>query len=109
MGGGATLNILTHYVNPSDLPEGSVINFSRRTGCVPCVRLAPHYEAAAEQLPDRDFYKVYLDEIDTDSLMKYVEQWSILGTPMVFKIVDGEEIPLESRTVVSLVKEINGE
>lgn len=87
-----------------------VIDFARRFGCVPCQRLEPHYNMAAKSpvLEDITFYKVMLDEVDSDLLDYAMDVLRVLGTPTVIEFRDGERhADIAGRTAPLLIKELS--
>ena len=81
-----------------------VVTFSRAAGCIPCARFAPHFQAAAEQVPGTLFVKFTLDE--SDDFSEVVDKFNIASTPTVIRFRGSETVNVESRTVVSLTKEL---
>lgn len=87
-----------------------VIDFARRHGCVPCQRLEPHFNAAASApvLEDISFYKVMLDEIDTEFFDYIIESVGIKSTPTVLEYRYGSVYAMiEGRTAPLLIKELS--
>ena len=87
-----------------------VIDFARRTGCVPCQRLEPHYKAAASAtaLEGITFYKVMLDEADSDLLGHAMDVLNVRGTPTVIEFLDGErQRDISGRTAPLIIKELS--
>jgi len=85
-----------------------VVDFAAPAWCVPCQRLAPHYEAAAkkfeEENADYKFLSVDIDLADPE----LVDSYQIKGVPTVLAFKDGELVgSVEARTAPKLVSEIS--
>lgn len=79
-----------------------IVDFAAESWCVPCQRLKPHYEAAADRVDDIVF--VHAD-IDLHPALQ--SQYNIMGVPTLRAYKSGafvEELPNKVRTVVTLVK-----
>jgi thioredoxin 1 len=84
--------------------ETVVVDFAAPAWCVPCQRLAPHYEAVAEKMDGVKFLSVDIDTADPD----LVESYQIKGVPTVLAFKDGELAgAVEARTAPKLVTEIS--
>lgn len=87
----------------------AVVDFARRNGCVPCMRLEPHLKAAAKSpaLEDISFFKVMLDEVDDDLLNYAMDQVGIQSTPTVMEYRYGSVYAVvKERTGPKLIKEL---
>ena len=81
-----------------------VVDFAAPAWCVPCQRLAPHYEAVSDKLTDVKFLTVDIDTADPE----LVESYQIKGVPTVLAFKDGEFLgTVEGRTAPKLVSEIS--
>lgn len=56
-----------------------VVDFAAPAWCVPCQRLAPHYEAVASNVTEAKFIHVDIDTCDPE----LVRSWTILSVPTV--------------------------
>jgi thioredoxin 1 len=84
--------------------ETVVVDFAAPAWCVPCQRLAPHYEAVSEKMDGVKFLSVDIDTADPD----LVESYQIKGVPTVLAFKDGELAgTVEARTAPKLVSEIS--
>lgn len=80
-----------------------VVDFGAESWCVPCRRLRPHYDAAAEKLTD-----VTLIRADIDDSPELASQYEIQGVPTLLAYKDGVLYgSVTARTAVALVSEIN--
>jgi thioredoxin 1 len=90
-----------------DAIEGNdevVIDFAAPSWCVPCQRLAPHYEAVAEKRPDTLFVHVDIDKADKAVL----EYYNIQGVPYVLAYSEQEFVgEVKERTAPKLTKELD--
>lgn len=79
---------LTGGALPGGFATGvSVVDFSA-TWCGPCKKLAPRYEAFAEQFAGQAaFYKA-----DIDQMGDLAAQYEITGVPTVVFLKDGQEV-----------------
>ena len=85
-----------------DANENVVVTFSARDWCVPCQRLAPHVEAAANQLADYTFL-----DVDVDHVEGVKEHFGIMSVPQVWFYegnTDGRQV--KARTALQLIAEI---
>lgn len=80
-----------------------VVDFGAESWCVPCRRLRPHYDAAAERLPDATLIRADIDENP-----ELTEVYGIQGVPTLLAYKDGVLYgSVTARTAVALVSEIN--
>lgn len=80
-----------------------VVDFSAPDWCVPCQRLAPHFERAAQLLPQAIFAEVDVDSVDS----KLLEDYGIQSVPTLHLYKHGHMVgELKGRTVNALVTEI---
>jgi thioredoxin 2 len=80
-----------------------IVDFAAPSWCVPCRRLAPHYEAASERVDDALFVHIDVDEVDPT----WVQEAGVQGVPTVHAYVGGEFVgPIKSRTAIPLVQEV---
>lgn len=95
-----SLGAMNNFIRDNDV---TVIDFYRKEGCIWCKRLDPHFEAAAQQIPDIAFAKV-----DVDVLPEVIEEFQLLSVPTVL-LFDGSFYgnPLAGRTVGELVSELS--
>lgn len=83
--------------------EKVIVDFAAPSWCVPCQRLAPHYEAAAAQLDDVAFVHV-----DIEKAPGLATQFQIMSVPTVLAIKNGEQVgAVTARTAVALIREVN--
>lgn len=78
-----------------------IVDFAAESWCVPCQRLKPHYEKAAEQESETIWLHADID-IHPDLATEY----GIQGVPTLLAYKDGdfkEPVPADVRTVVRLV------
>lgn len=88
--------------------SSTVTDFARRNGCVPCKRLEPHYEKAAENLSDIKFAKVLMDEVEPDFLDYIMDDLKIMGTPTVLHYTNGAlNRGISGRTAPVIIKELS--
>ena len=81
-----------------------VVDFAAPAWCVPCQRLAPHFEAVSEKIEGVKFLSVDIDTADSD----LVELFHVQGVPTVLAFKDGELLgTVEGRTAPKLVSEIS--
>lgn len=81
-----------------------VVDFSAPAWCVPCQRLAPHFAAANENLPDVTFV-----EVDVDVVPELAQEWLIMSVPTVLAFKSGRDPQeVKARTALALVREVNG-
>lgn len=80
----------------------TVITFSDLAMCIPCKRLHPHMERVAQTLPEVNF--VYIDIISADEDL--LDKYGVSGVPYVLGVADGRTSTIESRTALTLIKEI---
>ena len=85
----------------------AVVDFAQREGCVPCKRLAPHFEAAAGSLDHVNFAVVYLDELGEGDFASIVGEFGLMGTPTLILFGRNFYKRLDARTAPLLIKEIN--
>jgi thiol-disulfide isomerase/thioredoxin len=84
--------------------DNVVVVFSARDWCVPCQRLAPHVEAASQQLEDVTFL-----DVDVDHVEGVKEKFGIMSVPQVWHYRDGLDVtgvPVKARTALQLISEI---
>lgn len=83
--------------------ERVVVDFSAPGWCVPCKRLAPHFKAVAERMPDVKFI-----EVDIDKAEEIRDAYQIQSVPFVVMFKNGTAVgELKGRTSVALVGEIS--
>lgn len=78
------------------------MDFAAESWCVPCQKLKPHYEMAA----DKDDSTVYV-HADIDLHPELQADYNIMGVPTLQAYKNGEyvgELPNNVRTVVTLTK-----
>lgn len=81
-----------------------VVDFAAPAWCVPCQRLAPHYEKVAEKTEDTVFVHVDIDTADSDLVGSYRVQ----SVPTVLAFKQGQQIgPVEQRTGPKIIKELD--
>lgn len=82
-----------------------VVCFTAPAWCVPCQRFEPHFERAAELMPEAVFVSVNADDHED-----IVADYGVLGVPMVMLYKNQHFVKtLLGRTVNQLSKEIKGE
>jgi thiol-disulfide isomerase/thioredoxin len=85
----------------------TVIDIARRNGCVPCARLEPHFQKAAETLPGIKFYQMHLDEVEGETLDYMLDGLGILSTPTVLEYkYGGLQKYINARTAPLLIREL---
>ena len=79
-----------------------VADFSAPAWCVPCQRLAPHFEAASDE-SDAVFVAV-----DVDNAQWAMLEYGIQGVPTIMLFENGKYVKhLKERTAPKLLAEIN--
>lgn len=78
-----------------------VVDFSAPSWCQPCIRLAPHFEAAAEKAEHIQFVMVDVDELPDVS-----NAYGIMSVPTVLRFRGNEREVVKGRTVVQLMNEL---
>ena len=79
-----------------------ITDFAAPAWCGPCIRFAPHFEAAAGR-SDATFVHIDVDVADAD----LVSEYNIQGVPTVLGFKDGAlTATIQSRTVVPLLREV---
>jgi thioredoxin 1 len=86
-----------------DQHETVVVDFSALAWCVPCQRLAPHFDAASLKLPGVVFVAVDIDTADSD----ITDEYQIQSVPTVYAFKHGKRTTIKGRTVMQLIGEIN--
>jgi thiol-disulfide isomerase/thioredoxin len=82
--------------------ERVVTDFAAPAWCGPCIRFAPHFEAAAGR-SDATFVHIDVDKADAD----LVSEYNIQSVPTVLGFKDGAlTATIQSRTVVPLLREV---
>lgn len=94
-------NTLTDLQPIIDSNDRVVVSFGAPSWCVPCQRLAPHFEKAAEQL---DFPLVEVDIDKADEALR--EKYTIMSVPTVLLFKKGIASEVRGRTVVQIVNEV---
>ena len=100
------IEVLTHdeLKNVLDNNDTVIVDYAAPSWCVPCQRLAPHYNAASEQVPEVKFVHVDIDRADTS----WISTVGIQGVPTVVAFRKGRPVgPVMARTVLQLVREAN--
>lgn len=87
--------------------DSLVVDFAKRNGCVPCRRLAPHFEAADRSIDGVTFAVVYLDELPQEDFFVLVDEFKLMQTPTVLLFKGNAVAALNERTAPLLIKEIN--
>lgn len=94
--------------SPSDIENAIaaggvvVVDFGAESWCVPCRRLRPHYDAAAEKVD------ATLIRADIDDSPELASLYGIQGVPTLLAYKDGVLYgSVTARTAVALVSEIN--
>lgn len=78
-----------------------VVDFQAPSWCVPCRRLAPHFNAAAQKSP-----AVFV-EVDIDEALDIRDAYDVMSVPQVYLFENGEKVrEILSRTTLPLIKEI---
>lgn len=106
---------MTHVVEVSTLEELEslilnetylVIDFAAPAWCVPCKRLAPHYEKAAEVLQDVKFVHIDIDTADPE----IKEEFLVQSVPTVIAYIGdaADSVEIVARAAMPLVREIQG-
>lgn len=89
-----------------DAIEGNdevVLDFAAPAWCVPCQRLAPHYEAVSAKRLDTLFAHIDIDTADPEVL----EYFQIKGVPYVVAYSEQEVAgEVKERTAPKLIKEL---
>lgn len=94
---------MTHLQSVLTENDGVVVTLTQPRTCVPCRRLKPHLEKAAEQRQDLVFVVV-----DLDIVPEAISKFELMSVPTVKLFRAGEfEKNLEARTVLPLLSEIN--
>lgn len=95
--------------SPSDIENAIaaggvvVVDFGAESWCVPCRRLRPHYDAAAERLPDATLIRADIDENP-----ELVDAYGIQGVPRLLAYKGGVYYgDVTARTAIALVEEIS--
>lgn len=79
-----------------------VVDFSAPAWCVPCRRLAPHFEATARKFPDVTFVEVDIDEADA-----LRSTYDVMSVPFVVAFKDGNLVgEVKGRTALQLSNEV---
>jgi len=79
-----------------------VVDFSAPGWCVPCRRLAPHFESAAQRLAGVKFVEVDIDK--SESIRK---AYDIMSVPYLVAFKEGDVVgEVKGRTALALVAEI---
>lgn len=83
-----------------------VIDFAAEPRCAPCRAFAPHFAAASEQLESIAFVHVDVDEADPE----LVNAYKVMSIPTVYRLSAGVDVPIPvtSRTLIKLIKELEG-
>ena len=86
-----------------------LVAFSRKSGCVWCARLHPHFVAASALVPDTKFVIAYVDgdsaEYDKVTL---AEQYDIMAVPTLWLFEHSvRTAEVKGRTAVQIITEIN--
>lgn len=83
-----------------------VIDFSDPVSCIPCQRLKPHFEKAAEILSGVQFVYVNIREAEYSML----EEYGVTGVPALFGWFGDSVKPvvLKERTAPTLLREVQG-
>jgi thioredoxin 1 len=84
--------------------EVVVVDFSAPDWCIPCQRLAPHYETASMKRPNVVFVQIDIDAADEEITKEY----NIMSVPTVYAFKNGERTTIKGRTVLKLLGEIDG-
>lgn len=101
------LEITTLYEFKNFTRGDGVVDFAKRSGCVPCQRLEPHLKSASARV-DIPFGKVYLDLSDEDLLNHVVTVLGIKSTPTLYLYENGKVVrAIESRTAPGIIKELS--
>lgn len=80
-----------------------LVEFYQSEGCVPCKRLAPHYEAASEK-SDVPFVKV--DLLDP-ALFQIGVEYGVMKTPTVLLMNEGVVLKeIQGRTAIQILNEL---
>lgn len=79
-----------------------VVDFAAPEWCVPCQRLAPHYDRASEVVEGVTFVHV-----DIDQAPEVANHYGIMSVPTVMRHRAGDWELVRGRTVVQLVKELS--
>lgn len=82
-----------------------VVDFAAPAWCVPCQRLAPHYEKVAEKSENGTvFVSVDIDTADADLVGSY----QIQSVPTVLAFKAGQPVgPVEGKTGPKIIKELD--
>lgn len=86
-----------------DNNDDVVVDFSALAWCIPCQRFKPHFDKAAENLPNIKFVYVDADTMDR----RTSEEFPVQSVPTVIRIKDGVSTNVSGRTVVQLMKELS--
>lgn len=79
-----------------------VVDFSAPAWCVPCRRLAPHFMAASQKLPEVKFV-----EVDIDLAPAIQEKFGVMTVPFVVAFKNGKVVAeVKSRTTIPLIEEV---
>lgn len=79
-----------------------IVDFAAESWCIPCQKLKPHFDMAAE----KDDSTVYV-HADIDLNPQLQADYGIMGVPTLHAYKDGkyvEEVPNKIRTAVTLTK-----
>lgn len=103
------LTLIKTVVTDTELHEAIAANdkvvvvFSAKDWCVPCRRLAPHIDIAAEKLPE-----VIFIEVDIDKSEDIRKAYDVMSVPFVVGFKGGNLVgEIKSRTAVQLVSEVS--
>lgn len=95
-----TLDDLHHII---DTHDGVVVSFSAPAWCVPCRRLQPHFEAAAERIIDLTFV-----EVDIDKAPDIRVAYNIMSVPFLVRFDRGQLVgEVKGRTFIQLQNELS--
>lgn len=83
-----------------------LVAFTAPSWCIPCQRLEPHFEGAADVVASVTFVKVDVDTADPGMIGSH----EVLGVPTLILFEDEvEKRRLTARTTLKIVAELNGE
>lgn len=99
------VDLVTKEELESVLAENSrvVVDFHALATCVPCQRLKPHFEKAAENVQGTKFVAV-----DLDKSPWAVSDYGVMSVPTVMLFEDGKYVKnVQERTAIRLIGELS--
>lgn len=98
------ITTLKEYTDAVEENDHVVMLFSDPSWCGPCRMFDPHIEKVSEHYGDK---VKFLRTTPTSAEPDLADRFTVMSIPAVFHSNNGEESPIQGRTALAVINEIN--